>query len=513
MKEGDRLAEVMGAVSLAAAHARGQAAESLLGTTILATRMAGVFGLSSEETTDTYYTALARALGCTSTAMESSPMAWGDDITFSYALNISDFTDLESIRSNLERYWVPDGDPEAKALAIAQTLEVLPQLAEVPLAHGHQATALGRRLPVPSAVSGLLAEIDARWDGMNPFRAAAEDIPVPLRIIEFALVAEMYRRAGGVPAVLEMAKVRSGGQFDPKVCDAFADHTDDLVDGFEANSLWDLFLELEPRPRLLLEDRHIKPVAEVTADFADNKSGWTVGHSRIVADTVRVAAEHVGLSDADQRELVLAGLMHDVGRCAVPNGVWDKPGELSDGERRMAQSHSRYTEEILAASDALRPSAFLAGAVHERLDGSGYHHASRLRDIQPQLLAAADVFAALTQERPWRDAYSHNEAAEIMLKEADSGKLSLAAVKAILESGSDSASGGRTATIDGLTPREIEVLAHLAQGLLTKQIAARLGIAYKTADNHIQSIYAKIGANSRTAAAMYAMEHGVYSAS
>ncbi len=510
MKRGGRLAEVLGVISLAAARARGQAAESILGTSIISTRLARHFGMSEERVTDTYYTAVTRTLGCTSTAMDAAPLAFGDDITFNYALNISDFANPATIRQNLERHWAVDVDPVARQRAIAHALEVLPQLAEVPLAHGYQATTLARRLPVSAAVSDLLSQVDARWDGMNPYRPAGEEIPLPIRIIEFALVAEMYRRAGGLLAMLELVESRSGAQFDPKVCEVFTNHTGDILEGLDANSLWDLFLDIEPGQRLHLEAHHMTAVAEVTADFADNKSGWTVGHSRIAADVATTAAEHIGLSQADQSAVQIAGLMHDIGRCAVPNGVWDKPGELSDGERRLAESHSRHTEEILASSGALRSSAAIAAAVHERNDGSGYHHGVRVRDIKSQLLSAADIFAALTQDRPWRDALADDEAAEILSNEARAGRLRADAVAGVLGSmGHRTARAGQEG-LAGLTPRERQVLAHLAQGMLTKQIAAKLGVAYKTADNHIQNIYKKIGASSRTAAAMYAMEHGLY---
>ena len=512
MREGDRLAEVLAAISLAASHARGQAAESILGTTILATRMGRMSGLSPEEMTDTFYAAVSRALGCTSTAMDSARLAYGNDLTFSFSLNLSDFSDPQTIALNLDQYWALEADPEAKANGIAQVMELLPQMAEVPLAHGQQAVALARRLPVSAGVSSMLSQVDARWDGMNPFRPGGEDIPPGLRIIEFALVAEMYRRAGGLEAMHELASSRSGGQFDPAVCTMFSQHSGELLAGFEAHTLWDLFLDTEPEPKLYLEEPHIRPVAEVSADFADNKSGWTVGHSRIVADAAVGAARSLGLSIADQDEVFLAGLMHDLGRCAVPNGVWDKPGELSPGERRLAESHSRYTEEILDSCDALRANASLAGAAHERLDGSGYHHGTKSQEFKAQLLAVADMYAALVQDRSWREALTEGDAAEVLLQEADGGRLSSQAVAAVLES-----QGHRVALADraervGLTPREVEVLQHLAQGLLTKQIAAKLGMAHKTADNHIQNIYKKIGASSRTAAAMYAVEHGIYSA-
>ena len=464
MHEGDRVAEVLGAVSLAGDRARGQAPESILGATILATRMARILGMSDEQLAATYYTAVTRALGCTSTAMDAAPMAFGDDLSMSYALNISDMADPTSIRASLERHWAPQAEPDVRARGIAQVMELLPQMSDVPLAHGQQAVALARRLPVSASVSSLLADSDARWDGKNPSRPSGEDIPLILRIIEFALVAEMYRRAGGLQAVLDVAASRSGGQFDPRVCTTFAKNSAVLLDGFEANSLWDLFMETEPEPKLHLEAHHRKAVAEVAADFADNKSGWTVGHSRIVADLALRAAQQLSLSEDDQTAILLAGLMHDIGRCAVPNGVWDKPGQLSDGEFRLAKSHSRHTEDILASSRATRANAGLAGAAHERLDGSGYHHGTKLQELKAQLLAAADVFAALIQDRSWREAYSEAEAIDVLMQEASAGRLSSQAVDAVLQArGHHTALAGRA--VPDLTPREAEVLEHLAQGL------------------------------------------------
>ena len=68
-----------------------------------------------------------------------------------------------------------------------------------------------------------------------------------------------------------------------------------------------------------------------------------------------------------------AGFLHDVGRVAVPNGIWDKPGPLSASEQERVRLHAYYTERVLERSGALAPLALLAGSHHERLDGSGYH--------------------------------------------------------------------------------------------------------------------------------------------
>ena len=99
------------------------------------------------------------------------------------------------------------------------------------------------------------------------------------------------------------------------------------------------------------------------------------------------------------------------------------------------------------------------------------------------------------------------QAAQALAAEAKAGRLDPDAVAAVAES-----AGQRVPRLDrpnGLTDREGQVLALLARGLLTKQVAKALGISVKTADRHVQNIYAKIGVSSRAAATMFAMEHGL----
>ena len=510
MNEPDRLAELLGALSLASDRARGQASESALGTTILATRLAQWLGMAEEEVAETYFVALTRTLGCTSMAMDVSTLALGDDLSFSYAMHMSDLADTGSVRDGLQKHFATSADPEKRKQAIDTVLELQPVFPQMAAPLGQQAVALSQRLPLPPNVPALLEQLDARWDGKNPTKPGGEDISLIVRVGELATVLELYRRAGGVQAAVDISSERSGGQFDPRACAVFERHTADLLEGFDKASLWDLFLDTEPAPVSVIDEDHRLVIAEVSADFTDNKSGWFVGNSRRVAQLGLTAAERMGWSADDCMEMMLAGLMYDIGRCAVPNGIWDKPERLSDRELVLAQTHSQQTEEILAACPPLRAIARLAGAAHERRDGSGYHRASTTRDKRAELLAACDVYIALRSDRPWRDAHSESATIEILSREADEGRLSPVAVQAVLEIGGHRATATSEKFPDGLTSREVQVLEQLARGLLTKQIASKLGIAYKTVDNHVQNLYRKIGANTRTAAAMYAVEHGIY---
>jgi DNA-binding NarL/FixJ family response regulator len=113
----------------------------------------------------------------------------------------------------------------------------------------------------------------------------------------------------------------------------------------------------------------------------------------------------------------------------------------------------------------------------------------------------------MTEPRPHRDALSAEQAADELAREASAGRLDADAVVAVIE-----AAGQRAPRVErpaGLTERETEVVAMLARGLQTKQVARALGISAKTADHHIQSAYRKIGVSTRAGATLFAMEHGL----
>ena len=171
--------------------------------------------------------------------------------------------------------------------------------------------------------------------------------------------------------------------------------------------------------------------------------------------------------------------------------------------------HPYHTERVLSRSPFLAALAPVAAAHHERLDGSGYHRGSPGAELTlpARLLAAADAFHAMTEPRPHREPLAPERAAEELGREASAGRLDPDAVTAVIE-----AAGQRAPRLErpaGLTEREAEVVAMLARGLQTKQVARALGISVKTADRHVQNAYRKIGVSTRAAATLFAMEHGL----
>jgi DNA-binding NarL/FixJ family response regulator len=173
--------------------------------------------------------------------------------------------------------------------------------------------------------------------------------------------------------------------------------------------------------------------------------------------------------------------------------------------------HPYQSERILARSRILAPLARTAGMHHERLDGSGYHRGAAGAQVPAaaRVLAAADAFQAMTQQRPYRPGLAPNAASAALAEQAQAGRLDPECVRAVVEAAGQPAPKIRTVWPAGLSDREVEVLRLVARGLSNRAIDERLVISPRTAEHHVQHIYTKIGASTRAAAAMFAMEHGL----
>jgi HD-GYP domain-containing protein (c-di-GMP phosphodiesterase class II) len=230
-----------------------------------------------------------------------------------------------------------------------------------------------------------------------------------------------------------------------------------------------------------------------------------------VARLARAAAEAGRLGPATVDELELAGLLHDLGRVSVPNGIWEKRGPLSSAERERIHQHAYHTERILGAARPWRALVDLAAGHHERLDGSGYHRRlpAAAMSLPMRLLAAADVFQALTEPRPHRPAVPAERAGALLREEVSAGRLDAEAVRLVLVAAGQEGAAPRRALPDGLSEREAEVLRLLARGLSNKEIGRALFISPITVKNHVAHLYEKTGVATRAAAALYAVERGL----
>ena len=369
-------------------------------------------------------------------------------------------------------------------------------------------TTLARRLGLPLAVQAGLDQVYERWDGHGPGAVGGEQLCVPARVSHVVDVVEIAFRAGGVPAARELIRRRTGSHFDPAIAELFERRADDLLDGLDDLDTLQAALDAEPTPQPRCPRAELEGLARAIADFADLKSPWTLGLSPAVAELAARAAP-----EEERETVMLAGLLHDLGRVAVPNGIWDKPKALVPAQWERVRLHTYYTERILARTPVFAGLATVAGAHHERIDGSGYHRGvggDALSD-EMRLLAVADAYVAMTNDRPHRVALTGEAAAVALRAQVDAGGLCGRAVAAVLEAAGQECAPAPVAPC-GLTEREVEVLGLVAHGMTNKEIAGSLFLSAKTVQHHVAHIYDKIDRCTRAGAAMFAMEHRLVSA-
>jgi HD-GYP domain-containing protein (c-di-GMP phosphodiesterase class II) len=371
-------------------------------------------------------------------------------------------------------------------------------------AHCELAENLALRLGLPVGVRAGLAAAFEQWNGDGfPNGLAGDTIPLSARIVFVARDLEVMNRLGGLERTREACRARRGVAYDPAIADAIRGSFSELLAGAEANAPWAEVLACEPEPRPWIPEARLDAVLGVFADFIDLKSPFTPGHSREVSV---LAADAGGKDGVALRH---AGLLHDLGRSSVPNGIWDKPGPLTDGEWERVRLHAYYSERIVGRVEALRELSVLVGMHHERLDGSGYHRGSTRGEIPmpARVLAAADAYQAMTQARAHRSAHSPEQAAGELESMAAAGRLDREAVHSVLTAAGHRLKASRPAWPAGLTEREVEVLRLICRGGTKKQVASLLSISPSTVDHHVRHIYDKAAVQTRAGATLFALEH------
>lgn len=188
-----------------------------------------------------------------------------------------------------------------------------------------------------------------------------------------------------------------------------------------------------------IEERE-REIVMLLMKAAEQRDTDTGEHVARVAAYVQLIAEALGLPADECRQLSLASTMHDIGKIAVPDAILLKPGTLTDAERKEIERHAEGGRRILAASSAgvVQLAAEIAASHHERFDGTGYPNRLKGEEIPlgGRIVAVADVFDAVTSERPYKRAWPIERARAHLEAEAAS-HFDPACVEAFLSRWSD----------------------------------------------------------------------------
>ena len=507
-----RLAEAAGVLSLATDLSMGQPLEHGLRTAVVAVRTAQAMGLCVDDQVTVFYTGVLHFAGCTAES-EIDARFFGDELVARPQMLGAQFGSRRELMTMAMRTAYQESPPLMRAAMMARSaVGGMAEFRKWAASHCDVARILGARMGFSEPVQESLRHLYERWDGKGmPGDQRGDEIPLAVRLMQVAQDADVAWQRGGADLARHVVTDRAGSGLDPNAVTAFLDAGEQVYEGLDAPSIWDDALAAEPGPQPVISDERLDDCLSAVADFADLKSMWTIGYSRGVAALAEEAAVVAGLATADVLLVRRAGLVHDIGRVAVPVGIWAKPGPLTRDEREQVRLHAYHSERVLDVAPGLRPLARLAGSHGERCDGSGYHRGSQAGDLPltAWLLAAADCYQAMREPRPYRAALSATEAADELSRDAEAGRLAPEATNAVLVAAGQPRRPMRRPA--GLSERECQVLGLLARGLATKQVASRLGISPKTCDHHIQRVYAKAGVSTRAGATLFALEHGLVS--
>jgi HD-GYP domain-containing protein (c-di-GMP phosphodiesterase class II) len=505
-----RLAELVAALSLGIDLGFGQPMEHVLRQCLIALRLAEAIGLDGEQRADVYYTALLVNVGCHSDAHEQTKW-FGDDIACKSIKYDHEPRSIRMAATGLRQLGAGLAPLHRFRLGLEFAISGHRETDNMIAHHAAIARTMGEHLALSPGVLDSLGAAYERWDGKGwPGELGGEDVPFPSRIAQIAEYVEVANRLGGVAAVRELARERRGAQFDPTLCDALDAEADVILSGLDEVGTWDAVIEAEPTLAVVLSGDRLDEALLALANFIDIKSPYFLGHSCAVAELAAEAARRLDSSDAEQRLLYRAGLVHDWGRLGISNAIWDKDGPLGAGEWERVRLEPHITERMLRQSEALAPLAAIAVQHRERLDGSGYPGglAGGAISRPARILAAADAYQAMREPRPHRAALSADDAAAELRAGVKADRLDPDAVDAVLGAAGHRVPRRREGPA-GLTPREVEVLILVARGMSNKEIADRLVISAKTVGNHVEHIYGKIDAKNRAAASLFAMRNGL----
>lgn len=430
---------LLSALSCALDLTEGQPMGHCIRACLIALRLAKALRLSQSDRDTLHLVMLLKDSGCASNAAKMYSLFGGDDLEAKRDGKLYDWANTVASVKFAFRHAVPGGRLRER-LSILQGLSKTPGrvMDVLTLTRCTEGAEIARLLGLNETVATAIYCLDEHWDGQGaPHHLRGEQIPLLSRIACLAQTMEVYATKFGTAHAYAVARKRAGHWFAPQLIRA--------VMAFEKDGAFWLNLGTDPQTQLAeiagpgLRDRvteaSLDSICQAFARVVDSKSSFTAAHSgRVAAYADRIAVQ-LGFSRDQRAELRRAALLHDIGKLGVPNFILDKPEALTGSEFGIVQRHSLYTAQVLSRIPSFQRITQIAAAHHEKLDGSGYFQGLGASSLTPEmrLLTVADVFDALTAQRPYRKAMSLEQALTILEAEVAFGKMDAGCVAALKE--------------------------------------------------------------------------------
>jgi putative nucleotidyltransferase with HDIG domain len=396
-------------------------------------RLAEELRLPAEERASLYDSLLLKDIGCSSNAARLCQIiGGGDERKVKAGVKLEDWTRPSRPKaSTLSLLWtsiLPEAGTFRRAAGIVRIgLTQHRNNEEMITLRCDRGAQILRKLGLGAAAAEAVRGLDEHWDGSGyPERRRGKAIPLGSRILAVAQHLDVFATERGINKALQVLHERAGRWFDPDIvrvatrlhrCGTLWTYALASTAEYETRAA---VLDLAPERVHQLTAADVDLICEAFADVVDAKSSFTFRHSVGVTAAARQIARRLGLSPERQQMVNRAALLHDLGKLRVPNSILDKPGKLTASEWLVVQEHPHLTQQILSRIASFRELAQIAGAHHEKLDGSGYpnHLASRQLPLEARIITVADVYGALTEDRPYRSGLTHEDALALLIRDA-----------------------------------------------------------------------------------------------
>lgn len=422
---GLKLSELIGSLSHALDITEGQPEGHCVRCCWIGMHVGRSIGLSEQNLWELYYTLLLKDLGCSSNAARICQLYLTDDLSFKRDYKWADGSLNRALSFVVGHTGLKAGlaDRFKRLLTVVSHSDELAQ--ELTQTRCQRGADIARQLRFNECVAAGIHGLDEHWNGGGrPDKLAGEMIPIYSRIALLAQVVDVFHTVGGPNEALREAKNRTDSWFDPKLVTALAGIAEDpqFWSMLKSDGLHQAVLNLEPGSfEVPLDEDYLDEIAAAFGQVVDAKSPYTQGHSARVALYADLVAQELGMAEPRRRWLRRGAILHDVGKLGVSNSILDKPGKLDDDEWDAVKRHAAFTGSILGRIKIFEELARVSSAHHERLDGGGYPLGLKGDDIvlETRIITVADIFDAITAERPYRGAIPIPRTLEIMAEQVD----------------------------------------------------------------------------------------------
>jgi HD-GYP domain-containing protein (c-di-GMP phosphodiesterase class II) len=414
---------LLAALSTALDLTEGQLPGHALRTAFLAMRVADAIALPPTDRSTLYVAAFLKDAGCSSNAAAITRIFGDDDIAIKRGQATLERSVLAYAAFTIRNLPTAEPLPARIRRLISIGLSGQRERQAVEQVRCERGAAIARKAGFSDAVGAAIHDVHECWDGHGqPGHLVGEAIDRHARIIAACAGLDVFDSVQGPAQARRVIAERRGSWYEPVIVDVLLDAIDGgLLDELEAPDLVGRALSLAPADELdTSPEIDVDRLASSFADIVDAKSPFTGSHSQRVAAIAERVAVQLGLPDTAVVDVRRAGLLHDLGKLGVPNIILDKPGRLEAAEFEVIRRHPELTLRILEPVPAFSAVAELAACHHERLDGRGYFRglAAPELSIGARIVAVADVYEAITADRPYRPAMPTEAALDVLDAEA-----------------------------------------------------------------------------------------------